>query len=131
MIVVTGEALIDLIEDDGALSSHMGGGPFNTAVALGRLGVQVGFLGRLSNDRFGQLLAARFAESGVDDSYTMLSAAPTPLALIHQTADGDPLRPELLHDRHDQGAPLARAAARSRTRRVRRLRARRPARSRD
>jgi fructokinase len=89
MIVVAGEALVDLIEEDGVLRSHMGGGPFNTAVALGRLGVPVGFLGRLSNDRFGQLLAARFAESGVDDSYTMVSAAPTPLALVHDTADGD------------------------------------------
>jgi fructokinase len=89
MIVVAGEALIDLIEDDGVLRSHMGGGPFNTAVALGRLGVPVGFLGRLSSDGFGQLLAARFAESGVDDCYTLVSAAPTPLALVHQTADGD------------------------------------------
>ena len=69
MIVVAGEALIDLIGEDGVLRSHLGGGPFNTAVALGRLGVPVGFLGRLSNDRFGQLLAARFAESGVDERY--------------------------------------------------------------
>ena len=89
MIVVAGEALIDLIEDNGALHPHMGGGPFNTAIALGRLGVPVGFLGRLSDDRFGQLLAARFAENGVDDSYTTISPAPTPLALIHQTPDGD------------------------------------------
>jgi fructokinase len=89
MIVVAGEALIDLIDDDGALRPHMGGGPFNTAIALGRLGVPVGFLGRLSDDRFGQLLAARFAESGVDDSYTLVGPAPTPLALIHQTPDGD------------------------------------------
>jgi fructokinase len=89
MIVVAGEALIDLIEEDGALRPHMGGGPFNTAVALGRLGVPVGFLGRLSRDRFGQLLSARFAESGVDRRYVLPSDAPTPLALVHQSGDGD------------------------------------------
>ena len=89
MIVVAGEALIDLIGDDGVLRPHLGGGPFNPAVALGRLGVPVGFFGRLSNDRFGQLLAARFSESGVDKRYVMLSPAPTPLAVVQATADGD------------------------------------------
>ena len=89
MIVVAGEALIDLIEQDGTLHAHMGGGPFNTAIALGRLGVPVGFLGRLSHDRFGQLLGARLSESGVDDCYTLFSSAPTPLAIVNQTADGD------------------------------------------
>jgi fructokinase len=88
MIVVAGEALVDLIDEDGALRPHLGGGPFNTAVALGRLGVPVGFLGRLSTDGFGKLLAARFAESGVDQRYTLPSEAPTPLALVHRTADG-------------------------------------------
>ena len=33
-----------------------GGGPFNTARTIGRLGGQVAFLGRLSTDRFGGLL---------------------------------------------------------------------------
>jgi fructokinase len=89
MIVVAGEALVDLIDDGGALRPHLGGGPFNTAVSLGRLGVPVAFLGRLSTDGFGKLLAACFAESGVDQRYTLPSSAPTPLALVHRTGDGD------------------------------------------
>jgi fructokinase len=89
VIVVAGEALVDLIDEDGALRPHLGGGPFNTAVALGRLGVPVGFLGRLSTDGFGELLAACFAASGVDQRYTLPSPAPTPLALVHKTGDGD------------------------------------------
>jgi fructokinase len=89
VIVVAGEALIDLIGEDGTLRTHMGGGPFNTAVALGRLGVPVGFLGRLSNDRFGQLLRSHLTASGVDGRYMLAGAAPTPLAIVHQTADGD------------------------------------------
>jgi fructokinase len=88
MIVVAGEALIDLIGEGGTLRPHPGGGPFNTAVALGRLGVPVGFLGRLSNDRFGRLLDACFAESGVDERYVVRGPAPTPLAVVHETNDG-------------------------------------------
>lgn len=89
LIVVAGEALIDLIEQDGALRPLPGGGPFNTAVALGRLEVPVGFLGSLSQDRFGRLLEQRLAESGVDRRYLLRSAAPTALAVVHDTGDGE------------------------------------------
>jgi len=89
VIAVAGEALIDLIEDDAGLHPHPGGGPFNTAVALGRLGVPVGFLGRLSRDQFGQLLERRLADSGVDLRYLLHGDAPTPLAVVHAAGDGD------------------------------------------
>ncbi len=52
VIVVAGEALIDLlIGPDGRVTETPGGGPFNTARAIGRLGLDVDFLGRLSTDR--------------------------------------------------------------------------------
>ena len=89
MIAVAGEALIDLIADGNGLHPYPGGGPFNTAVALGRLGVPVAFLGRLSDDAFGRLLDERLAESGVDRRYVLHGEAPTPLAVIHATSDGD------------------------------------------
>jgi fructokinase len=89
MIVVAGEALIDLIGEDGALRPYPGGGPFNTAVALGRLGVPVGFFGRLSTDSFGRLLAGRLSDSGVDGRYLLRGPAPTPLAIVHEIAGGD------------------------------------------
>jgi fructokinase len=89
VIAVAGEALIDLIEGDDGLHPYPGGGPYNTAVALGRLGVPVAFLGRLSSDPFGRLLETRLAESGVDRRYVLHGAAPTPLALVHATEDGD------------------------------------------
>jgi len=58
VIVVAGEALIDLVPaDDGTLVPHAGGGPFNTARALGRLGCPVAYLGRVSTDRFSARLA--------------------------------------------------------------------------
>lgn len=89
MIAVAGEALIDLVAADGVLHPVPGGGPFNTAVALGRFGVPVGFLGRLSNDSLGRLLAGRLAESGVDLRYALYGTAPTPLAVVDAATDGE------------------------------------------
>ena len=49
MITVTGEALIDLVIDgDGCPRPRPGGGPFNTARTIGRLGLAPAFLGRCS-----------------------------------------------------------------------------------
>jgi fructokinase len=67
VVVVCGEALIDVIRDSsGKESSVPGGGPFNTARALARLGVPVAYLGRLSSDESGRLLAELLAADGVD-----------------------------------------------------------------
>ena len=88
MIVTVGEALIDLIGEDGVLRPIPGGGPFNSAVALGRLGVPVAFLGRLSHDRFGKLLEARLSGSGVDGRYLLHGSAPTTLSVVQPTDDG-------------------------------------------
>ena len=55
MIVVAGEALIDLIvAPDGSVAANPGGGPYNTARTIARLGQPVTFLGRISSDRFGR-----------------------------------------------------------------------------
>jgi fructokinase len=89
MIAVVGEALVDLVADDGVLRPALGGGPFNTAVALGRLDVPVAYVGRLSDDRFGDLLERKLAESGVDLRYVARGAAPTPLAVVHTSARGE------------------------------------------
>ncbi len=69
MIVVCGEALIDLTSsrsEPGRFDAHPGGGPCNTAVGLGRLGIPTGFLGRLSSDRFGALLRRHLGDAAVD-----------------------------------------------------------------
>ena len=88
MIVTVGEALIDLIEEDGLLRPLPGGGPFNSAVALGRLEVPVAFLGRLSHDRFGKLLEERLSASGVDGRYLLHGPAPTTLSVVQPTGEG-------------------------------------------
>jgi fructokinase len=89
MIAVCGEALVDLVMRDGTLEPIPGGGPFNTAVALGKLGASVAFLGAISGDRFGDLLVRRLDEAGVDLRYVLRRTVPTPLALVHNGDDGD------------------------------------------
>ena len=82
MILVGGENLIDFIEDEnGRFSANPGGGPFNTAKALGRQGQSVGYLTPVSQDNMGDRLAADLVESGVS-LLAPRSAAPTSLALV-------------------------------------------------
>ncbi|MGW2994148.1 PfkB family carbohydrate kinase, partial [Streptomyces sp. NPDC001193] len=69
MIVVGGEALIDLVpvaQPPGALVPRPGGGPYNTALALGRLGARTAFCSRVSADGFGESLLDGLRAAGVD-----------------------------------------------------------------
>jgi fructokinase len=88
VIVVGGEALVDLVQVNGELHALAGGGPFNTAIALGRLGVPVCFLGAVSRDGHGGMLAAKMAEAGVDTSLVRWSDAETATALVKEQSDG-------------------------------------------
>lgn len=82
MIVVGGEALVDLlVAPDGAIAARPGGGPFNTARTIARLGVPVTFLGRLSGDRFGRAMAAVLQDDGVLLGCPEPAEEPTTLAL--------------------------------------------------
>ncbi|MEA2190724.1 MAG: fructokinase [Solirubrobacteraceae bacterium] len=88
-VLVGGEALYDLVaHDDGSLTGHPGGGPFNTARTIGRLGQPVAYLGRLSTDRLGETHARMLCEDGVDLSATQRTGEPSTLALASLDADG-------------------------------------------
>ena len=89
MISVAGEALVDLvITPDGKVDARLGGAPFNTARACGRLGAAVRFVGALSHDRFGSMLAARLADDHVDTSALVRVEQPTTLAAAELDDDG-------------------------------------------
>jgi fructokinase len=89
LIVVAGEALIDLVPaGDGMLAAHPGGGPFNTARSLGRLERPVAYLGRISTDHFGARLAGELAADGVRLDAHVRSDDPTTLALVELDAHG-------------------------------------------
>lgn len=82
MIVVCGEALVDqVISGNGSLRPSPGGGPFNTARALARLGVPTAFLGHFSNDVYGRLLADRLAADGASLALASFGPEPTTVAV--------------------------------------------------
>ena len=90
MILCCGEALIDMIPAPVTTGGtgfvpHAGGAVYNTAIALGRLGVGTGFLTGLSRDLFGEQLHQGLEESGVDAGFAVLSDLPTTLAFVRLT----------------------------------------------
>jgi fructokinase len=89
VIVVCGEALIDMIQvGDGTQRAAPGGGPFNTARALARLGVPTAFLGRLSNDVFGRELADLLIADGASLEYASVGSESTTIAVADVDDEG-------------------------------------------
>ncbi|MFT7839447.1 carbohydrate kinase [Saccharothrix sp. BKS2] len=89
MIVVAGEALVDLVPTPGGdLAPRLGGGPYNVAVAAGRLEAPVGFLSRVSADLFGDRLVERLHASGVRTDLVQRGPEPTTLAVVGLADDG-------------------------------------------
>lgn len=81
-IVVIGEALIDLIQQaDGSYQAKPGGAPANVSIALARLGANVSFAGRMSNDKFGQKLHDWLSPENIDLSLVERTSDPTSLAV--------------------------------------------------
>jgi fructokinase len=89
LIVVAGEALIDLIvRADGEIVPITGGSPFNSVRAIARLGVPASWIGGLSSDRFGRMLEAGLAADGVGRDQVQRTDLPTTLALAELGSDG-------------------------------------------
>ena len=66
MIVVVGEALVDVVvSPEGATTRAPGGSPMNVAVGLARLGLDTGLLTCLGPDDDGDLLREHLSDSGV------------------------------------------------------------------
>src|SRR6056297_1116438 len=90
MILCAGEALIDMLPretaaGEPAFAPHAGGAVFNTAIALGRLGAETGFLSGLSSDMFGTILDDALLAAHVDASLAIRSDRPTTLAFVKLT----------------------------------------------
>ncbi|MEU3964112.1 carbohydrate kinase [Streptomyces buecherae] len=98
MIVVAGEALIDLVpstatppEADARLTPlvpRRGGGPYNTALALGRLGSPTAFCSRVSTDGYGAALLDALHAAGVDTAPVQRGPEPTTLAVAEVNEEG-------------------------------------------
>lgn len=91
MIVVIGEALIDLIEDKstaGRYQAVVGGANANVAIALARAGVKQQLLARLSSDAFGQRIRKRLIENKVGLDYAIAAKEPTSVAIASIGSSG-------------------------------------------
>jgi fructokinase len=95
MILVCGEALVDLVPfgqgDEPTYVARAGGSSFNVAIGLGRLGVSVGFVGRLSQDLFGRMLRRRLESTGVDCRFMLEGDEPSTVAIVHLEAGAEPV----------------------------------------
>lgn len=94
--VVCGETLIDLVRSGtdqptsfrSAWEALSAGGPMNSAVALGTLGADVQYLGRLSDDAFGPQLRAHIEEAGVGLELSTESSQATSIAVVSLDEQG-------------------------------------------
>jgi fructokinase len=91
MILSCGDALIDFVPVramDGreAARPAVGGSCLNIAVGLARLGVATGFVGGISTDLFGRMIADHASESAVDISHATRSGDQTTLAFVRIVA---------------------------------------------
>jgi len=95
MILVCGEALVDLVPlpggDEPTYVARAGGSSFNVAMGLGRLGIPVGYVGRVSTDPFGQMLRRRLLADGVDCRYVLEGDEPSTLAIVHLEPGAEPV----------------------------------------
>jgi len=100
VILVCGEALVDLVPATGpvpgtglipraAAVARPGGSPANVAVGLGRLGVAVALLTRLSTDHNGELIRAHLEQSHVDLSLAVRTPDPATVATVTLDPAGD------------------------------------------
>src|SRR5512139_1492339 len=98
-IISIGEALVEIMRPMAGISLDQPGpfqGPFASgapaifAVAAARLGVRVGFIGRVGEDAFGRLLRRRLESEGINLEY--LQASPedaTSAAFVAYSPDGN------------------------------------------
>ena len=87
MILACGEALIDMLprestKGEAAFAPYPGGAVFNTAIGLGRLGIETQFLCGISSDFLGDILRDGLDAAGVDHSPSPKLVAPCTVAFV-------------------------------------------------
>jgi len=87
MIICCGEALIDMARASvrglgNIFTPFPGGSPYNTAIAIGKLGVPVKFLGQISTDYFGELLFKKLQKCHVGEELIRRSGKNSTLAFV-------------------------------------------------
>lgn len=79
-VLAMGELLVEFVAsednvslaDAGGFVKAPGGAPANVAVAVQKLGLEAGFVGKVGDDPFGDFLRQSLAETGVDTRYLLV-----------------------------------------------------------
>lgn len=96
-VCALGRASIDLyaaqigpLEETTVFNRYLGGSPANTAVAMANFGLQVGYIGRVSDDQFGRFIVRYMANKGIDVSHIVYdkSGAKSGLSFCEQREKG-------------------------------------------
>ena len=93
MILVIGEALIDLIENryqQGSYNAIVGGANANVSIALARRGTKQQFLARLSTDRFGRVIREKLEANGVGLDHSVTTDELSTLVVVAIDSHGVP-----------------------------------------
>ena len=88
VIVVAGEALIDLVVTADGQRAVPGGSPANVAVTLARLDQPVRLLARLGTDEYGRQLVEHLSANRVDLGWAVRAEEPTSVAVATLNATG-------------------------------------------
>ena len=94
MLLSCGDALVDFlsvksVDGRDAIVPAVGGSCLNIAVGMARLGAPAGFVGGISTDLFGRMIADHASASEVDLRYATRSEHQTTLAFV-RSVDGEP-----------------------------------------
>ena len=89
-ILICGEALIEEMMDESGsvVSTKPGGGPFNVACCLGRMGVDVSFLGAISEQDSGEEQMQALETASVHTDMVQRSSLPSGKATIRPNPNG-------------------------------------------
>jgi fructokinase len=95
MIVVCGEALMDVFDAGATATGHVldariGGSPYNVALGLARLGQPAAFCGAISKGFLGERLMRSLADEGIDTACVQRVDAPTSVCIVGLDARGVP-----------------------------------------
>ena len=95
MIICCGEALIDMIRmkipgHGEVFLPQPGGSPYNTAIAIAKLGIPVKFLGCFSTDPFGDMLVKKLQANKVGEDLIVRSKKNTSLAFVKLAKGKEP-----------------------------------------
>ncbi len=93
MILCCGEALIDMLPELNSKGKRVflpvpGGSPYNTAIAIARLGTNSAFLGKISSDFFGDILVENLTQNNVGMDFIRRVDKNTTLAFVDKGKDG-------------------------------------------